>query len=149
MHLPNTLLKAAQVLGFAAQRETIGSALAYGWREALGEELPEEIIIYPGASPKRAVARQHAAVAWPNDLQLEAFPNPSVGPVYITYEVPEGIGAAELRIMDVTGRELWIERLPDGPGIRMVQTDQWSAGLYVAELRVDGKGFASTKLTVH
>lgn len=132
----------------AGQREKIGSALAYSWREAMGEELPEEIIIYPGETPKLHFTMHQPTVEWPTDVQLEAFPNPTDGLVFITYELPENAGITELRIVDLSGRELLNERLLEGPGVRTVQTDQWSSGLYIAELRINGAGLATTKLTV-
>lgn len=131
----------------AAQREPIGSALAYGWLEALGQEIPDEIILHPEDTPKRS-ARPNKMVDWTNGPQLEAFPNPSNGPIFVVFDVPEGVRDAVLRILDLSGRELRYQRISTGPGISTMDTDAWANGVYIAELRWDGAAIAAVRLAV-
>lgn len=138
----------AYIDNLAAQRETIGSALAYGWREALGEELPEEIIFFPEETPKLALTEGGNTVEWPSSSQLEAFPNPSTGPVFLTYQVPEETDQGELRVVDLSGRDLFTKMLGNGPGALVLQTDAWEPGIYLAELRVDGAPVEQTRFVV-
>jgi len=132
----------------AGQRETIGSALAYGWREALGVELPEEIILFPEETPKMDMAEAQSTPEWPSSIQLEVFPNPSSGPVFLAYQVSEGTDQGDLRVVDLSGRELLKQVLCVGPGALMLQTDAWAPGVYLAELRIADVMVASAKITV-
>lgn len=137
----------AYLEGLAAQREPIGSALAYGWLEALGHKVPDEIILHPDEGPKRS--RQHREpIEWPSAAQLEIFPNPSNGPAFVAFETPVVASNASLRVVDLSGRELFETRVGTGPGIHNLVTDDWSNGVYMVELRVDGAAYASTKLIV-
>lgn len=130
-----------------AQRDPIGSALAYGWLEARGEDIPEEIILHPGDTPKRNIASRRS-VDWPSTVQLEVFPNPSNGQAFVAFETPMDAAHAELRVVDLSGRELYSARTDSGPGLQTLVTDTWSNGVYLVELRVDGAAFATSKLVV-
>ena len=127
----------------------IGSAHANAWLHALGNDLPEEIIILPEDGPKSAgLPRDQSAINWETGIQLEAFPNPSNGPLYIVYEVPEGSAQAELRLLDLHGRTMRSNRLGDGPGLLQWDTKGMAPGLYLAELRMDGLGLQQVKVVV-
>lgn len=131
-----------------AQREPIGSALAYGWLEALGHHVPEEIILHPEETPKRLVRNGNKPVQWPTEVQLTIFPNPSNGPVFVGYDVPTGTASAMLRVIDLSGRELLSIRVSEGPGLSTIETGGWANGIYIAEVRLDGAAHANTKFTI-
>ncbi|MDQ3099900.1 MAG: T9SS type A sorting domain-containing protein [Bacteroidota bacterium] len=129
------------------QRDVIGSAHANAWLHALGQELPEEIIILPEDGPKNLLSEQDKPnIKWETGLTLEVFPNPSNGPVHVVYEVPEGITNAELRMLDVHGREQHNARLGQGVGLVAILTSSLPAGVYFVELMLNGKGVAQSKL---
>jgi hypothetical protein len=131
-----------------AQRDVIGSAQANAWLHALGYGLPEEIIILDDEAPKSMGARNRPEIQWIMGATLEVFPNPSNGPVHVVYEVPEGIVNAELRLLDIHGREQRRTRLGEGAGLLTLQTNGLAPGVYFVELRFDGQGMAQTKLIV-
>lgn len=133
----------------AAQRDVIGSAHANAWLLGLGYDLPEEIIILPEDGPKSAgQPRDHAAIDWDTGMLLEAFPNPSNGPLFVVYEVPESSPQAELRLLDLHGRTMRSTRLGDGPGMLQWSTQGLAPGIYMAELRVDGMASKQVKVVV-
>ena len=132
----------------ATQREPFGSALAYGWLEALGQQVPEEIILHPEDTPKRLARQGNQPVQWPTEVQLTIFPNPSNGPVFVGYDVPTGTGTAVLRVIDLSGRELQSMRISEGPGLSTIETEGWANGVYIAEIRLDGAAHANTKFTI-
>ncbi len=133
----------------AAQRDVIGSAHANAWLLGLGYDLPEEIIILPEDGPKSAgQPRDHAAIDWDTGMLLEAFPNPSNGPLFVVYEVAEGSAQAELRLLDLHGRTMMSNRLGDGPGLLQWSTQGLAPGIYMAELRVDGMAGQQVKVVV-
>ncbi len=127
----------------------IGSAQANAWLHALGYNLPEEIIILPEDGPKSMTTqRNKPTIQWETGIALEAFPNPTNGPLYMMYEVPEGTLNAELRLVDLHGRELHNTRLGDGTGMQQWSTHGLAPGIYVAELRLDGIASKQTKVVV-
>jgi hypothetical protein len=132
----------------AAQRDLQGSAQANAWLHALGQELPEEIIILPGEGPKSMVQRHASAINWESGIALEIFPNPSTGPVFAVVEVPEEAERAELRLLDVHGRVLQLKPLSGGPNLVMLKAEGLVPGLYLAEVRLDGHGLAQAKVVI-
>jgi len=85
---------------------------------------------------------------WPSSIQLEVFPNPSSGPVFVAYQVPEGMDQGQLRVVDLRGRAMYTQVLGNGPGALVLQTDAWAPGVYLAELRVADAMVAAAKITV-
>jgi hypothetical protein len=133
----------------AAQRDVQGSAQANAWLHALGQELPEEIIILPTEGAKRVDQRAGAnTIAWETGLSLEVFPIPSNGPVFAMAEVPEDIGQAELRVVDVHGRVVHAKGLSGGPNMITLKTEGFAPGVYVAEVRLDGHRVAQAKMII-
>ncbi len=131
----------------AAQRDVAGSAQANAWLHALGHELPEEIIILPEEGPKNmGTPRNKPAIDWETGIALEVFPNPSTGPTHVMYEVPEGIEKAELRVVDLHGREQQRVRLGEGPGLLTMTMAGLAPGVYLLELRGAGQTLAWTKM---
>lgn len=131
-----------------AQRDVIGSAHANAWLHALGTELPPEIIILPNEGPKSRKVQTDRTLAWPTDLTIDVFPNPSNGPVMVAYEVPEGAVNVELRLMDIHGKTLKQLRLGDGQGLAQLNTEPLAAGVYMTVLSLDGIRMAHQKVVV-
>jgi hypothetical protein len=94
-----------------------------------------------------AIGSSHAK-EWPSEAALEIFPNPSNGPVFVTYTVPDGITDAQLRVVDLSGRELGSRRLGSGPGVWELQTTRWSSGAYLVELRLDNVVTTTAKVVL-
>lgn len=122
------------------QREVEGSASANAWLHALGSELPDEVIILPEDGAKRSTPRNApTAVQWETSLLLEVFPNPSNGPVFMAYALPEGSTEGVIHITDLSGRALARQVAYQSSGILQLHTAGWSAGVYLLTLTVDGQ----------
>ena len=79
---------------------------------------------------------------------LQAYPNPSNGPVYLVYTVPEGVERAELQMMDAMGRLVYSQRVAPQNGIAEVMPDQVANGMHVAILVCDGIRTGTAKLSL-
>ncbi len=127
--------------------QVLGSAQANAWLHALGHDLPEEIIILPEEGPKNmGNPRNKPEIQWVTGIALEVFPNPSSGPTQVMYEVPEGMEQAELRLVDVQGREQQRLRLGEGPGLLTLTTAGLAPGIYLLELLRADQPLAQSKL---
>jgi hypothetical protein len=120
----------------ASERWTIGSAQASAWLQALGSEALDEVIILPVEERSATVRRQRHAVS-NKPMLLEAYPNPSSGPVYVVCNVPQSVAKATLRIMDMNGRLIHEQPLATGAGIAELEPGFAAPGIYLAELRLD------------
>lgn len=69
---------------------------------------------------------------------LQAYPNPSNGPVYLVYTVPEGVEQAELRMHDAAGRDVHRQRVAPQNGIAEIIPRHVANGMHVASLHCDG-----------
>jgi|JI9StandDraft_2_1071091.scaffolds.fasta_scaffold00777_12 hypothetical protein len=133
-----TLVSWLQEIG--AQRGVAGSASANAWLHALGNELPDEIIILPEVGAKRTdIQRTSTAVQWAGALLLEAFPNPSNGPVFLAYTLPAGSSDGTIHITDLSGRVVAQKTTSLSSGLLQVPTSDWGAGLYLVSLLSDGQ----------
>ncbi len=131
------------------QRETLGSAHANAWRHALGQELPDEVIILPEDGPKRAKApRKPVSATQPLENMLQAYPNPAATNQWLVYQLPEGVDNASLMVRDLLGREMTNRRLGGAAGISEIDVSAWPNGLYSATLILDGMNAGSLKLIV-
>jgi hypothetical protein len=116
------------------QRDVLGSAWANAWLHALGEELPEEVIVLPEAGPKSAGrARQLQPVQWPAEEMLEVFPNPARNLAYVAFDLG-GSEQAQLRVLDLHGRQISSQVLSGAEGIATIPLDGLSNGLYLIEV---------------
>ncbi len=121
----------------ALERNVRGSANASAWREALGDPAQDEIIVLPIDERTLVAAPVHEEIPVAIPV-LEAYPNPSNGPIYFVCTVPIGVERAEVRLLDAEGRLIWQQVVSSGTGIVEMNTTTQAAGLYVAELRMDG-----------
>ncbi|MBS1937557.1 MAG: T9SS type A sorting domain-containing protein, partial [Bacteroidetes bacterium] len=129
---------------------TIGSAQASAWLQtATGAAPLEEVIILPTDMQLRSSARHRERDrASHQPLLLDAYPNPSVGPVHVVCNVPEGVSKATLQIRDLNGRLLYDQRVEPGMGVAVLQAGAVAAGIYLAELRLDGIRAGQVKLAL-
>jgi len=133
-----------------AQREVIGSAHANAWLAALGNALPAEVIVLPmeeAKSTQRSAAPVRPVAAL-SPMLLDAYPNPTDGPQWLVYRMPEGSGDAVLVVRDALGREVLKQAVPSTIGILELATHSWANGLYNATVVVDGIAAQVTKLLV-
>jgi hypothetical protein len=93
------------------------------------------------------VRRQRQPVS-DKPLLLEAYPNPSSGPVYVVCNVPPSVAKATLRIMDMNGRLVHEQAVAAGAGIAELEPDMAAPGIYLAELRLDGIRAGLVKLAL-
>jgi Secretion system C-terminal sorting domain len=138
------------VSDLSTQRSVMGSAQANAWREALGEASVEEIILLPlEIRAAITVPRElRQPVQWADEVVLEAYPNPTKGPVYIIYQTPVENVQFDLRVVDANGREVYRSTTQAGAGIVELSTTEWSSGLYVVELSSRLSETARVKLSV-
>jgi hypothetical protein len=73
----------------------------------------------------------------PASQDIQLFPNPTKGQVTILFdqEVP---AATPLRIFNLMGEEVFRTQLRQGERTRVLQTENFSAGVYLVEVRIDG-----------
>jgi hypothetical protein len=131
----------------AAERWTIGSAQASAWLQALGSEPLDEVIVLPKEERSATVRRQRHAIS-DKPMLLQAYPNPSTGPVYVVCNVPQSVAKASLRIMDLNGRLVHEEALAAGTGIAELRPGLAAPGIYLAELQLDGIRAGQVKLAL-
>ena len=134
----------------ANDRWTIGSAQASAWlQSATGAEPLEEVVILPADMQPRS-GSQHGVRnrASQQSLLLEVYPNPSDGPVYVVCNVPESVSKASLQIRDMNGRLVYDQPLEAGMGVAVLRAEAVAAGIYLAELRLDGIRAGQVKLAL-
>lgn len=131
----------------AGERWTIGSAQASAWLQALGSEPLDEVIILPVEERSATVRRQRHAVS-NKPMLLQAYPNPSAGPVYVVCNVPQSVAKASLRIMDLNGRLVHVQALSPGMGFAELMPGFAAPGIYLAELQLDGIRAGQVKLAL-
>ena len=79
---------------------------------------------------------------------LQAYPNPSSGPVYLTYSVVEGVDNATLEVYTEQGQLVMNKTLGNSSGIAELNTQHLAPGVHVAVLYFDGLRVGSTKMNV-
>ena len=132
----------------AIERDSIGSAMANAWLVALGDSLPPEVIVLPDTLAPLQMRQTARVVKYPVATLLQAYPNPTNGPIYLVYHLPEGVEHAYIHVVDLTGREVENKALPNSMGILELQTGPWATGLYAAELEMDGQRASTIKLAI-
>lgn len=134
--------------GLAQNRWDMGSARAGAWLEALGAEPLEEVVILP-VEERSMEARKRVRNATSQEaIILEAYPNPTDGIAYVVCNVPEGVEHAMVRVHDLNGRLVAEQRIATGSAIVELNLSGAPAGVYAAELELDGMRSGTVKLTV-
>ena len=122
-----------------------GAAQAQAWLALLGHPEPE-VVILPANSKRRKPVRERTT----QGVQpvLAAYPNPSNGPVYLVYQVPEGVEQAEVLVSDAQGRLVKRERIAPKDGILEILPKELAAGVHIAALYFDGIQVGTAKLNL-
>ncbi|MBL8009845.1 MAG: T9SS type A sorting domain-containing protein [Flavobacteriales bacterium] len=123
-----------------------GSSNAKAWLATAAAGRPAANVVLPNMT--RSLQHMPQAGAQMTEPEyLEIFPNPSQGAAFITYTLPEGLGAAELQVYDARGRIIWQKRPERSSGITELPSDL-APGLYQAVLSSTGVLVGSAKFTV-
>jgi hypothetical protein len=130
----------------AADAKDPGQADAQAWLTFLGDDFPEDVE-FPTAEPKSRRLSGSDAFAQKYE-PLRAYPNPTNGPVYLVYQVPEGVEQVYMRMMDGLGRLVFQKQVAPQNGIAEVLPDQLANGLHVAALFYDGVRVGTVRLIV-
>lgn len=100
----------------------------------MGEELPDELIILPEPGTKSAGRNRPVhSVKWPPEALLEVFPNPASNTAYIVLDVGVSSEIANLRLLDLNGRQLRTQQFSGAQGIVTLSLEGLSPGLYLIE----------------
>lgn len=134
-----------QTLRDIAAAQGQGAVQAQAWLALLGEPTPE-VVLLPTQSKRRKPERVRMQAA--SQPTLAAYPNPTNGPTYLTYEVAEGVQQVELRLHDAQGKLCLAERLAPKNGIAELRLRDLPTGLVVANLYWDGIHVAETKVAL-
>ncbi len=135
--------------GLGQQRDVVGSTWANAWLHALGEDLPEEVIILPETGPKSAGRnRTVQAVQWAEEDVLEVFPNPAINVAYVVFDFGASSSSAQLRLLDVNGRQLSTQIISGAQGIATLPLEGVSAGVYIIEVVRPEQPSHQTRLVV-
>ena len=125
-----------------AAEEKEGTEEALAWLDLMGVPFRPEIVL-PNTSKSRKHVNESALDTSPF---LRAFPNPSNGPVYLVYEVPDGAEQADVQVVDASGKLVFTRNLAPQSGI--LEPPQFSTGLHIATLRCDGIRIGAVKLSM-
>ncbi|MEO0473609.1 MAG: T9SS type A sorting domain-containing protein [Bacteroidota bacterium] len=75
------------------------------------------------------------------------YPNPSFGQFQVDYSFEKDM-QAQLRILDMTGRQVMVESLPGSQGIARLNSATLTGGTYLVLLEADGRLLARKKLVI-
>ncbi|MBK9275396.1 MAG: T9SS type A sorting domain-containing protein [Flavobacteriales bacterium] len=128
------------------QAEEQGAIPASAWLAAAQNQRPAAEMILPGNGTRMFMGGRAALAPMPQQW-LGVYPNPSQGAAFITYTLPEGLGAAELQVYDARGRIIWQRRPESSSGITELPSDL-TPGLYQVVLSSSGMLVGSAKFTV-
>lgn len=106
-----------------------------------------EVVMLPEKAKRLSAARREKPAATFTPL-LQAYPNPSRGPVYLTYTTVEGVEHGELHIHTADGRLVKQIALGNANGIIELQPKELTSGLHIATLYFDGIQVGTTKLNI-
>ncbi len=130
-----------------AANDGIGAAEAQAWLELLGMPTKEKVIL---PSTNKALLRRTSAHSSPNATSsiLSAYPNPSNGPVYLVYDVPEGVTQVQVLVHDATGRLAFGEVVGTKGRVLELPQHALASGLHIATLLFDGIQVGTTKVEI-
>jgi hypothetical protein len=120
-----------------------GAEAIIGGNDPQGSCTSPEVVL---ATPCVPVANEDEKVT-PKELRLNAYPNPTPGPLAVQYALPEA-GPVRLSIYDLLGRNIAV--LVDGVqpvGRHEVQISDIAAGVYVVQIEA-GEEVSTQRVTV-
>lgn len=124
-----------------------GAAEAAAWLALLGHEFTEMLILPTRTKRNSNPVKEEGGMVNGHPV-LAAYPNPSNGPVYITYQVPEGVQQTEVRMHDAHGVLVFAQRIAARNGIVEVPPNNLAAGLHVVSLYYDGIHVGTAKVNM-
>jgi hypothetical protein len=135
------------ILQNIATNDGLGAAEAQAWLALLGQPTVEEVIL-PGSTKQLRRNTAEVASEKQEEPMLSAYPNPSNGPVYMVYHVPEGVERTEILIHDGSGRLIRTENVAAKNGILELEAKALASGLHIASLYFDGIQVGTAKVEV-
>lgn len=121
-----------------------GAAEARVWLDLLGQPFVPEFAL-PNTNKSRHV-KANTETYLENSPYLRAYPNPSNGPVFVVYEVPEGVEQALLEVVSADGKLILSQSIAPQNGI--AELGKLPLGLNVATLRCDGIRVGIAKVSI-
>ncbi len=121
-----------------------GAAEARVWLDLLGQPFVPEYVL-PNTNKSRHV-KANTETYLENSPYLRAYPNPSNGPVFVVYEVPEGVEQALLEVVSADGKLIFSQSIAPQNGI--AELGKLPLGLNVATLRCDGIRVGIAKVSI-
>ena len=134
-----------QQLQAIASRDEAGTAISIAILTAIGQTYHEPLIL-PNRTKRLLPQQTQDNTISP--AQLTAYPNPSNGPVYVVYSVPDGVEKVELTVFDAQGRLISSSLVPPNGGIFEINERSLSTGLHIVNLTCDGISVGSAKVSV-
>jgi len=84
-----------------------------------------------------------------NTFGIRIFPNPSSGPIYLDITLPEyGNTDVHIEVIDALGQVVHSHRFPDYAYMHIIDSDQWSSGVYFVRLLYHGRQVATERMLV-
>lgn len=124
-----------------------GHVAAENWLRSLNvADVPERII--PPNEQRMALPMTAEELLLDQEALQSAYPNPTDGIAYVVCNVPEGVEQATVRVQDLNGRLVAEQRIATGSAIVELNLSGAPAGVYAAELELDGMRSGTVKLTV-
>ena len=123
-----------------------GAPEARVWLDLLGQPFVPEFVL-PNTNKSRHV-KADVDTYLENSPYLRAYPNPSNGPVYMVYTVPEGVEHVQILVHDATGRLVHSEGIGAKGGIHELPRTALALGLHIATLLFDGIQVGTAKVEV-
>lgn len=124
-----------------------GAPQAHAWLAMIGSEYEEDTEL-PKANKRLLTDRPRERSASSRPTMLNAYPNPTNGPVYLTYTIVEGVEAAQVELHNAQGQLVRAISLGGASGIAEIQAEQLTPGIHIATLYFDGVAVGSTKVNV-
>ena len=124
-----------------------GAPQALAWLAMIGSEYEEDTEL-PKANKRLVANRPRERTGTERTSLLNAYPNPTNGPAYLTYSVVEGVEKAHVELYNAKGQLVLTKTLGSSSGIVEVPTDVLTPAVHIATLYFDGRKVGSTKLNV-
>jgi aminopeptidase N len=140
-------------LGFGDTTVTVFNDKTSQSFEILVKEKPSNVIFDPNNLILKDVETVNVLASEPifgDTFGLNVFPNPSSDEINVSFQLTKN-AIAKLSIIDFSGKEIYIgqeEKLPQGNHSQRINIDQFSAGIYIVNLNVDGRNESRKLITI-
>ncbi|MES2519440.1 MAG: M1 family aminopeptidase [Bacteroidota bacterium] len=140
-------------LGFGDTTVTVFNDKTSQSFEILVKEKPSNVIFDPNNLILKDVETVNVLASEPifgDTFVLNVFPNPSSDEINVSFQLTKN-AIAKLSIIDFSGKEIYIgqeEKLLQGNHSQRINIDQFSAGIYIVNLNVDGRNESRKLITI-